>query len=156
LVLLAGSTGLRRGELIALRWRNVDFELRQASVTHSVWRSIEGDAKTEASRRPVPLHTIVIEELKQWRKTTLYNCDDDFLFPSVVKNGKQPLTPDMILRRHIRAALERIGARSESDGILSATPSVRCCGSKVSISKLHRSYYDTPILGSRWNFISRL
>ena len=34
MVLLAGSTGLRRGELIALRWRDIDFAMKQANVTH--------------------------------------------------------------------------------------------------------------------------
>jgi integrase len=109
MVLLDGITGLRRGELIALRWRDIDFELNQANVTHSVWRNVEGDTKTEASRKPVPLPTLVVEELKQWRLITLYRSDEDYLFPSVVKNGMQPLTPDMVLRRHIRPALKRIG-----------------------------------------------
>lgn len=111
MVLLDGSTGLRRGELIALRWRDIDFELNQANVTHSVWRNVEGDAKTEASRKPVPIHPIVIEQLKQWRLVTLYRSDEDYLFPSIAKNGSQPITPDMILRRHIRPALERIGVK---------------------------------------------
>jgi integrase len=109
MVLLDGSTGLRRGELIALRWRDLDFELNQANVTRSVWRNVEGDAKTEASRKPVPIHPIVIEQLKQWRLVTLYQSEEDYLFPSIAKNGSQPITPDMILRRHIRPALERIG-----------------------------------------------
>jgi integrase len=52
---------------------------------------------------------LVIEELKQWRSVTLYNADTDYLFPSVFKNGSQPLQPDMILRRHIRPALKQIG-----------------------------------------------
>ena len=111
MVMLDGSTGLRRGELIALRWRDIDFELMQANVTHSVWRNVEGDAKTEASRKPVPLHSLVIEELRKWKLVTLYRTKDDFLFPSIAKNGAQPLTPDMILKRHIRPALDRIGVK---------------------------------------------
>ncbi len=55
MVMLDGTTGLRRGELIVLRWRDIDFELMQANVTHSIWRNVEGDAKTAASRKPVPL-----------------------------------------------------------------------------------------------------
>jgi integrase len=113
MVMLDGSTGLRRGELIALRWRDIDFELMQANVTHSVWHNVEGDAKTEASRKPVPLHPLVIEELMQWKLTTLYQADEDYLFPSVVKNGSQPIQPDMILKRHIRPALERIGVKKQ-------------------------------------------
>ncbi len=109
MVLLAGSTGLRRGELIALRWGDIDFDLSQANVTHAVWHNVEGDTKTEASRKPVPLPALVVEELKQWRLVTLYRSGDDYLFPSIAKNGRQPITPDMILRRHIRPALERVG-----------------------------------------------
>ncbi len=111
MVMLDGTTGLRRGELIALRWRDIDFELMQANVTHSVWRNIEGDAKTEASRKPVPLHPLVIEELRRWKLAALYRTKDDFLFPSIAKNGAQPLTPDMVLKRHIRPALDRIGVK---------------------------------------------
>ena len=51
----------------------------------------------------------MIEELKKWRLVTFYRSEEDFLFPSIAKNGSQPITPDMILRRHIRPALQRIG-----------------------------------------------
>jgi integrase len=109
MVLVAGSTGLRRGELIALRWRDVNNETNQANVTHSIWHNVEGDTKTEASHKPVPLDPFVVQELKEWRLTSMYCADDDFLFPSIVKNGSQPIQPDMILKRHIRPALKRIG-----------------------------------------------
>jgi integrase len=109
MVLMDGITGFRRGELIALRWADIDFELSQANVTHAIWNNVEGDVKTEASRKPVPIPQMVIEELKQWRAVTLYRADSDYLFPSVRKNGSQPITPDMILRRHIRPALQRTG-----------------------------------------------
>jgi site-specific recombinase XerD len=39
----------------------------------------------------------------------LYRAEDDYLFPSIAKNGSQPIQPDMILKRHVRPALERIG-----------------------------------------------
>lgn len=51
IVLLDGSTGLRRGEVIALRWRDINFESCQANVTRSIWNNVEGDAKTEISRK---------------------------------------------------------------------------------------------------------
>ncbi|MGA1984035.1 MAG: site-specific integrase [Acidobacteriaceae bacterium] len=113
MVLLAGSTGLRRGELIALRWQDVDFELLQANVTHAVWHNVEGDTKTEASRKPVPRPRMVVEELKLWKSVTLYRANADYIFPSVAKNGTQPITPDMILKRHIRPALKRIGVAKQ-------------------------------------------
>jgi integrase len=109
MVLLAGSTGLRRGELVGLRWGDIDFQSGQADVTRSVWRNVEGSTKTEASRKPVPLHPVVINELVQWRKESLYSSDADFVFPSVEKNGSQPISPETILRRQIRPALTKLG-----------------------------------------------
>jgi integrase len=57
----------------------------------------------------VPLPPIVVEELKEWRKVSLYRSEKDFLFPSIQKNGTQPLQSDMVLKRHIRPALKRLG-----------------------------------------------
>ena len=42
-----------------------------------------------------------------------YRSADDFLFPSISKNGKQPVQPDMLLKRHIRPALERLGVNKK-------------------------------------------
>jgi integrase len=109
MVLVAATTGLRRGELIALRWRDLEFDPGIAHITHSIWRRWEGDTKTQASRKPVPLHPILVSELKRWKETSLYRSDDDFIFPSISKNGSQPVHPDMILKRHIRPALVRLG-----------------------------------------------
>ena len=108
MVLLVGATGLRRSELFGLRWRDFDWKQKVVSITRSVYRGVEGKTKTRASRKPVPLPLLVIEELKLWRKTSLYRTEDDFLFPSIQKNGTQPVQPEMILRRHIRPALERL------------------------------------------------
>jgi integrase len=109
MVLLDASTGLRRGELMALRWQDVDFEGLAINVTRSIWHNVVGPTKTEASRKPVPLHPIVAEELKRWKAESIYQSDSDFLFPSIQKNGTQPLQPDMVLKRHIRPALKELG-----------------------------------------------
>jgi integrase len=109
IVLLDGSTGLRRGEIIALRWSDIDFKSCQANVQRSIWRNVEGETKTEGSQKPVPLPPFVVEELKRWREESLYKSEDDFIFPSIRKNGEQAISPDSILKREIRPALQRIG-----------------------------------------------
>lgn len=108
MVLIAASTGLRRGELIALRWRDIDLAAELVNVTRSIWHNVEGGTKTQASRKPLPIPSPVVSELKLWRETTLYRSDEDFLFASLLKNGEQPVQPEMILRVHIRPALERL------------------------------------------------
>ena len=54
---------------------------------------------------------MVAEELKNWKSVSMYNSEDDFLFASIQKNGTQPVQPDMVLRRHIRPALKRLGIK---------------------------------------------
>ena len=109
MVMIAGSTGLRRSELFALRWSDVNFFTKEIAVTRSCVRNHFGYTKTEASRKPVPLHKSVCDVLAEWRGTSPYSNDDDFLFPSLRLNGTQPLMPDMVLKKFIRPALRRAG-----------------------------------------------
>lgn len=55
MVLLDAITGLRRGELIALKWQDVDFEHLELSVTRSIYQGVVGRCKNEVSQKPVPL-----------------------------------------------------------------------------------------------------
>jgi len=109
MVMIAGSTGLRRSELLALRWSDVNFFTMEIAVTRSCVRNRFGETKTEASRKPVPLHQSVCDVLAEWRGESLYTSDSDFLFPSLRMNGTQPLMPDMVLKKAIRPALVRAG-----------------------------------------------
>jgi len=109
MVLLDAVTGLRRGELIALKWVDVDFEHLELSVTRSIYCGVVGPCKTEISQKPVPLDPWVAEELLAWRRSTPYTQVEDWVFASWVKKGKQPYAPDMILKRNIRPAAVRAG-----------------------------------------------
>jgi integrase len=80
MVMLAGSTGLRRSKLVALTWSDIDLELMQVNVRRSCVRNHFGDTKTEASRKPVPLHPSVVKSLDVWRKESPYAGDSNFPF----------------------------------------------------------------------------
>lgn len=109
MVLLAGSTGLRRSEMFALRWLDVNFTTLEVQVQRAVVRNRFGNVKTPASRKPVPLHPSVADALKEWRGQSTYRADDDFLFPSVRLNGQAPVSPDTVLKKIIRPALKAAG-----------------------------------------------
>ncbi len=109
MVMLAGSTGVRRSELMGLGWHDLNVATMEIPITRSCVRNHFGETKTESSRRPVPLHPLVLEALLEWRKVSLYNADTDFLFPSIRLHGKKPLSPDSILKKSIRPTLERAG-----------------------------------------------
>nr|DAS99021.1 MAG TPA: RECOMBINASE CRE [Caudoviricetes sp.] len=64
-------TGLRRGELLALKWSDIDFENRTLRVERTLVR-ISGQLstqspKTKKSRRMITLDPRTIEILKNWR-----------------------------------------------------------------------------------------
>jgi integrase len=109
MVLLAGTTGLRRSELIALTWQDVDFDSYSLRVNKSCVRAQIGETKTAASAKPVPLHPMVGDALKEWKEATLYPEPGDFLFPSIREKGRIPVWPDVILQKVIRPAAERAG-----------------------------------------------
>jgi integrase len=69
---LSASTGIRQGELVALRWQDIDLEAKVIHVRASYAQGIGfGDPKSETSGREVILTPKVVELIKEWRKTHL-------------------------------------------------------------------------------------
>ena len=70
-VLLALTTGMRRGEILALRWRNVDFERKTVRVVESLEQTKKGlrfkAPKTEKTRAVI-LPDYTVNELCEWRE----------------------------------------------------------------------------------------
>jgi len=70
-VMLAVTTGLRRGEILGLRWEDIDFQSATLAVRQSIEQTREGlrfkQPKTVKGRRVVALPSLAIEALKQHR-----------------------------------------------------------------------------------------
>jgi integrase len=69
-MLLAGMLGLRRGEIAALRWAQVDLDRAQVSVVESFEQTRLGvrlKAPKSGRGRKVALPTKVVAELRAWR-----------------------------------------------------------------------------------------
>ncbi len=111
LVLLAASTGLRQSELFALKWGDIDFSQDAMNVTRSIAYGIVGRCKTEASQKPVPVHSIVAAALILWRNHCKYRGPDDWVFANEHLRGRHPYWGQAILRRIVRPVAERIGIR---------------------------------------------
>ena len=71
------------------------------------------------------------------------------MFPSMRLNGKKPVTPDMVLKKRIRPALERAGIKDKVIGWHSFRHSLatnlRAAGVDL---KTARNFFGTLILGS--------
>jgi integrase len=101
LYLTAAMTGLRQGELIGLRWRDVDFGARRLRVVSPYVRGEFGDPKSEGSGRSVPLASRVVEALSELRERSAYAHDGELVFAHP-ESGK-PLDRSKLIRRFKRA-----------------------------------------------------
>jgi integrase len=100
LVRLAAYAGLRRGELVALRWRDVDFGGRKIIVR----RALSGEAEVRSTKsrraRQVPLPAQAAEALERLRCRQEFVGPDDYVFAS--RLGRR-LDPTAVRRRFERA-----------------------------------------------------
>lgn len=68
-ILLAVTSGMRRGELLALRWNDIDFEAGALRVEQAVEETGQGlrfkTPKTANGRRRLPLPNITVEALRR-------------------------------------------------------------------------------------------
>ncbi|HMM96719.1 site-specific integrase [Phycicoccus sp.] len=110
---LAAGTGMRRGELLALRWGDVDLEGGLARVERSVTQvsqdRIYGTPKNH-ERREVTLDAHLVASLRAWRKVQLaerlawgeaYRGDEDLVF--TWEDGR-PVLPDYVTRLFAKAS----------------------------------------------------
>ena len=100
-MLLDAGTGLRVGELLGLKWQDVDFENLELHVRRSVVHQVIGRCKTEASAKPVPLDSFMAHDLLSWQRKTPYSGTEDWVFGSVTMKGTQPYWPENLMRRHV-------------------------------------------------------
>ena len=80
-VLILYYCGLRRGELIALTWNDVDLEKKQLTIRQAATyghneAEIKDHAKTPAGNRTIEIPDQLIEPLKYWKKesNSIYVC----------------------------------------------------------------------------------
>jgi len=111
MVLLDVTTGLRRSELLALKWSDVDFSSLELNVVRSIYLRNVGNCKTEASRKPVPLDAHVAADLWLWKEASTYSKSEDWIFASPHTKGKYSFWPDVLLLKIIQPAARRAGIK---------------------------------------------
>lgn len=101
-------SGLRPGEALALRWRDVDFQMRAIKVTRA-WNYHGGfqEPKTTTSRRAVPLIDALADVLRDYYHGNGHPALDDLLFTF---DGSKPLDPANV-RKRFPEALDAAGLK---------------------------------------------
>jgi len=95
---LAMLSGLRRGELFALRWRDLDEHERMLSVREAVYEGSFDTPKTQASVRQIPLSDGALKLITAWKARSKRTEQDALVF--CTWSGK-PISPNNVLRQQI-------------------------------------------------------
>ena len=109
LLLLELATGLRRGEICALQWNDLDLKTGALQVERQVHR-VRGELvvsppKTKAGRRTVLLPPPVLNVLKVYRTTSTSR----WMFPSPIKEDS-PMDPAAV-RKRLSTVLKRAACK---------------------------------------------
>jgi integrase len=107
-VYLALTTGLRRGELFALRWMDFNENAASLAIVQAVYDGIVDSPKTTKSVRSIPLAPGAVKVLQECQSVSKRTKPQDFIFA-----GRLGVPGDSarMLRDHIQPACERLGLK---------------------------------------------
>lgn len=109
LFLLELGTGMRRGEILALKWSDLNFKTGELHIERQVYiikaEVIISEPKTKASIRTVILPPSLLKTLVAYKETV----DSEWMFPSPTDNGR-PRNPSSV-RKRLQLILERAGCK---------------------------------------------
>lgn len=105
LFLLELATGMRRGEILALKWDDLSFKTGELHIQRQV-NAIKGELhistpKTKSSIRKIILPEALLNVLSAYKKT----IDSEWVFPSPLDNSR-PCNPSAV-RKRLQLILER-------------------------------------------------
>jgi integrase len=107
LFLVAVMSGARQGEILGLKWSDVDFERKQLHINRTYTHRKFFSPKTAQSRRAIDLAPAVIRELAAWKLANGAQ-DDDLIFPSD-RNKKEPMIYQSDALVHFKKSLKAAG-----------------------------------------------
>jgi len=106
LYLTAVMTGLRQGELVALRWQDVDWTAGAVRVRRSRTRGKLGPPKSRSSVRAVPMNDRLAGELERHFQQSAFQTEDALVFAHPCTGS--PYDPSK-MRSRFKKALKRAG-----------------------------------------------
>jgi len=99
LYVIAMQTGLRMGELIALRWRDLDLRESSLTVSRSMSAGKESSTKSRKSR-VVPIAKEAVEAFLELRQRDFFTGRNDFVFCT---SSGSPLDRSAVRKRFVKA-----------------------------------------------------
>ncbi|MBS1885092.1 MAG: site-specific integrase, partial [Actinobacteria bacterium] len=147
LYLTAAMTGLRQGELIALRWKDVDWKACLIRVRRNYTRGRFGTPKSKRSSRAVQMPERVATELRQHFEGSNYTGADDLVFCHPETGNPYDASK---MRKRFDAAKEAAGVRAIRFHDLRHTFGTRMAAAGAPLRNIqewmgHRDYKTTEI-----------
>ena len=147
IVALALATGMRRGELLALTWKNVDLDGARLRVEHSLEQTKAGlrikSPKTRQGRRTISLPAWVVADLREhWRAQQEMRLrlglgkapDDALVFPNLDGEARSPNA----VTKEWSVAAARLGLRKVSLHALRHTHASQLIASGMDVLTISR------------------
>jgi integrase len=117
-LMFAAATGVRAGELHALRWHHLDLAKGETKVETRVDAYGEEDVtKTAAGMRSIPLSQPLILMLKEWKLRTKHKKPTDLVFPN--KRGAY-IGHDNMIKRKFYPLFDALAAKHQENPELDA------------------------------------
>ena len=86
------SLGLRASEVLALKWKHVDWLNRKLSVEQRIYRQHVDDTKTRSSSAELDLDPSLLQVLKEWRQGSQFRGEEDWMWASPTQLGRLPIS----------------------------------------------------------------
>jgi integrase len=108
LYLMAAMTGMRQGELLGLRWRDLDWMAQKVRIRQAFLRGEFKAPKSRRGVRGVPMADMLAGQLERLFQATEFDADDDLVFANPCTG--RPLDRSKVRKRFQRAC-RRAGVR---------------------------------------------
>jgi integrase len=116
----AGATGVRAGELHALRWNHLDLAAGEAKIETRVDAYGDEDVtKTSAGMRTIPLAQPLVLMLKEWKLRAKFKKPTDLVFPN--KRGWYTGHDNMVKRKFL-PLFDRLEQRHKQERLNTPVP----------------------------------
>lgn len=105
LFMLAIMSGARQGELLGLKWSDIDWKRNQLHIKRTFNNDAWYEPKTAASNRRIDLGPAVMRELRIWKIA----CPPNELMLVFPNEAGNPMSHNNMVRRHFKPALKSAG-----------------------------------------------
>jgi len=157
----AAMTGLRQGELLGLRWKDVGWSVGVIRVRQTYTRGAWSTPKSKSSARAVPMADTLAAELERHHQASAFQKDGDLVFGHP---NHGTVLDASALRRRFTMALERAGLRkvrfhdlrhSYGTAMATAGAPMRAIQSwmghaSITTTEIYAAYAPDPTGGAAW------